>query len=71
MDITLLFRVSGGDHPNVLQQVEVHTISNSKCNSMLKNIEALNGRVATKNMFCAGHQVGGKDACQVSICEFL
>jgi len=48
-------RDESGDSPNILQQVDLTTISNSHCN----NILAQWGHRATKNMICAdGHYKG-------------
>ncbi|XP_068218501.1 trypsin-1-like [Palaemon carinicauda] len=47
---------SGGDQPNVLYEVEVPTMPNDVCNSLIGGI--------TDRMICAGEDNGGKDSCQ-------
>jgi len=45
--------------PQILQEVDVPLVGNSKCN-------CLYGGSITDNMMCAGTPEGGKDSCQVS-----
>ncbi|CAL4124214.1 unnamed protein product, partial [Meganyctiphanes norvegica] len=48
---------SGGSQPDVLMEVDVPTMSNSKCQSSY-------GSSITDNMLCAGYDAGKKDSCQ-------
>ncbi|CAL4151165.1 unnamed protein product, partial [Meganyctiphanes norvegica] len=48
---------SGGSQPDVLMEVDVPTMSNSKCQSSY-------GSSITDNMLCAGYDAGEKDSCQ-------
>ncbi|CAL4131309.1 unnamed protein product, partial [Meganyctiphanes norvegica] len=46
-----------GSQPDVLMEVDVPTMSNSKC-------QISYGNFITDNMICAGFDAGGKDGCQ-------
>lgn len=48
----------GGSLPTNLQTLDVPVVPREKCNTQY------NGDI-TANMFCAGVDAGGKDACQV------
>lgn len=58
---TSIYWLSGGEQPNVLQQVTVQIESNEVC-SKVYNADAPGG--IAKHMVCASYP--GKDSCSVS-----
>ena len=63
LTLLLLFRVSEGPRPSVLQEVSVPVINNSVCETMY---HAAGYIEHIPNIFiCAGWRKGGFDSCEV------
>lgn len=56
----MYFVFSSGPTSNVLQEAVVPLLSNENCQQWMPKYNV------TENMVCAGYEMGGIDACQVS-----
>lgn len=57
------FYVTGGDVPNILQEVQVPIVQNSECQMMFH--QAGHQKAIQNNFVCAGYTNGGQDSCEV------
>jgi len=58
----------GGEQAATLQEVDLKVLNNSYCNENYKNLIQSKTKFLVglkKSLICAGHEKGGKDACQV------
>ena len=67
-DITFIFN-AGGDVPNILHQVSVPIMNNTKCQKMFT--KSGHKKTVRNSFLCAGYDEGKKDSCEVFIIYYI